>query len=330
MRTSIIACLHASILCLVFVSGVSAQTHTLTVETQGDGSGIVRDCHSASECPGERIDCGLFLDGESVLLKALPDKRSAFEGWLVNGETSVSQDLEMTQDVVVTVVFTRKIDREPPVVTLHLDREYVLPGESVMMTTTAADNVGIATFELRVNGEGIATAPGSATYTLPAVGAYEITATAKDAEGNSATATRWCYARGDAMTVSLFEGVDVERGISHRDVNYVVLTPGDMDAVRTIVRPPEADAFAFPAEADFFFSYRDRQLMFVPTNAVEIAVLKHTPYETVSAETLSDAMFLRHGDGVVVEPTDTVLLKTAEHGYAKAGAFHTNAVEWTI
>ncbi len=170
MRTSIIACLHASILCLVFVSGVSAQTHTLTVETQGDGSGIVRDCHSASECPGERIDCGLFLDGESVLLKALPDKRSAFEGWLVNGETSVSQDLEMTQDVVVTVVFTRKIDREPPVVTLHLDREYVLPGESVMMTTTAADNVGIATFELRVNGEGIATAPGSATYTLPAVG----------------------------------------------------------------------------------------------------------------------------------------------------------------
>ena len=101
----------------VFASGLSvtpciAQMRALRVEMTGTGTGAVHDCRAADDCSGGRIVCGtqcmaLYADGASVLLKAMPDADSAFSGWLVNGEPPTSNDLQMTQDVTVTAMFTR-------------------------------------------------------------------------------------------------------------------------------------------------------------------------------------------------------------------------------
>ena len=325
----------ASLLSLCAGTPLFAQTHTLQVRKTGDGSGMVRDCHSAAECLGEQIACGtqclaVFLDGESVLLKAIPDDGSVFGGWLVNGEPPVSQDIQMTQDVTVIVTFATQADTQPPVVTLNVDRDTLRPGETVAITTTAADNVGVTEFHLTVNGEEIAAAPGSTTYAPTAAGVYAIIAEARDAAGNRGTASRQLSVRGETMTVSLFEGVDMERGVSHRDLNTVTLMPGEMNAVRTIVLPQHVELFAFAPEADLYFSYRDRAIIIVPTTSAAIAVLQHTPYESVTIASLDSAAFSSDAAGRVVTPADTVLINTAEGGYAKLGHLQTNAEEWTL
>ena len=325
----------ASLLSLCAGTPLFAQTHTLQVQKTGDGSGSVRDCQSAADCPGEQIACGsrglsVYLDGESVLLKAIPDDGSVFGGWLVNGEPPASQDIQMTQDVTVSVTFTRQADTQPPVVTLNIDRDALRPGETVVITTTAADNVGVTEFHLTVNGSEIAIAPGSVTYTPTEVGVSTVTVVAQDAAGHTATATRQLYVRGDTMIVSLFEGVDVERGVNHRDLNTVTLTPGDMRAVRTVVLPQNAELFAFAPEADIYFSYRDRAIVVIPTASAAIAVLQHTPYESVTIASLDSAALSSDAAGRVITPADTVLINTAEGGYAKIGHLQANATEWTL
>ncbi len=324
-----------SLLCCLFLQTAAAQTHTLQVEKTGDGSGRVRDCQSADTCFGEQIDCGeqclaVFFDNESVLLKALPDENSLFAGWLVNNQAPVSQDIEMTQDVTVTVTFVRKTDLDPPIVTVNLDQDALLLGESVMITTTAADNTGVVEFQLAVNGEHIADTPGSVSYTPTEIGAYFVTAVASDASGNTAEAVMTGYVRGDMMTVPLFEGVDMERGLSHRDINTLIFMPGDMNAVRTILLPPGPEPFAFPPEADCYFTYREREIVIVPTASAAIAVLQDTAYDTVDASAISSAAFINEPAGVIMTTADTVLIKTTEENYAKIGNFQINGTEWTI
>lgn len=315
-------------------AAVRADAHASSAEA-GDGSGSVRDCRAAGDCSGEQIACGdtclaEVLDGASVLLNAVPDDGSAFGGWLVNGEPPASQDLQMTQDVTVTATFIKQADAQPPVVTVNIDRESLPLGGAVTISTTAADNTGVTEFHLTVNGSEIAAAPGRAIYTPTAVGEYLIAAAAQDAAGNTTTATQRLYVRGEVMTVSLFEAVDLECGVSSRDLNNVALTPGDMNAVRTVILPPESNLFAFSPDADGFFSYRDRAIMLVPIAPAALAVLRNTPYETVTAAALDSAEFSSDAAGAVITAADTALLKTAEGGYAKLGNIQINSAEWTL
>lgn len=325
----------AGVFCLCAATPLFAQTHALQVRKAGDGSGSVRDCRAAGECFGEQIACGAtclaeVLDGASVLLNAVPDDGSAFGGWLVNGEPPASQDLQMTQDVTVTATFIKQADAQPPVVTVNIDRESLPLGGVVTISTTATDNVGVTEFHLTVNGSEIAAAPGRAIYTPTAVGQYLIAATAHDAAGNTTTATQRLYVRGEVMTVSFFEAVDIERGVSYRDLNNVALAPGDMNAVRTVILPPESNLFAFSPDADGFFSFRDRAVMLVPIAPAALAVLRNTPYETVTASALDSAALSSDAAGVSVASTDTVVIKTAEGGYAKLGHLQANPAEWTL
>ncbi len=335
MPTFLKTYLSVSLIALVVGQTAFAQTHTLQVQITGDGRGVVRDCQAAERCAGDRIACGaqclaLFRDGETVLLKALPDADAAFGGWLVNGAAPASQEIQMTQDVIVTVTFTRQADVEPPVVTVRVDREDLRLGDALSITTTAADNRQVTEFQVTVNGVAIATTPGIATYTPTVSGVSTVTAGARDAAGHTTTATQHVWVRGDSMTAALFEGVDVERGVSHRDLDNVTLLPGDMNAIRTIVLPSDTELFAFPPAADFWFSYRDRAIVMVPTPAAALAVLPNTPYETVTAAALAGATCVSDLAGVVVGPADTVLVKTAEGGWAKVGQLQTNAAAWTI
>ena len=92
------------------------KSFTVSIAKTGGGSGTVKDCTSSTECPGERIDCGddcleFYVEGESVLLKAIPDPDSAFESWLVDGSTP-SGPIFVTGDLTITASFTKTADED--------------------------------------------------------------------------------------------------------------------------------------------------------------------------------------------------------------------------
>lgn len=77
--------------------------HTLTVEKDGAGDGIV---------VGSGIDCGsdcieIYREGTMIFLKAIPDADSVFDKWLVNGGP-VQGRIEIHQDTIVTAIFNSK------------------------------------------------------------------------------------------------------------------------------------------------------------------------------------------------------------------------------
>ena len=77
--------------------------YTLSVEKSGSGSGIV---------DGGGVDCGddcleVYQEGMLVFLQAEPDEESDFTGWLIDGNPLQGR-IEMTQDITVTAIFTKK------------------------------------------------------------------------------------------------------------------------------------------------------------------------------------------------------------------------------
>jgi PKD repeat protein len=78
-------------------------------------------------------------------------------------------------------------DDIPPVVNVNVDPVSVNVGETVDISITAQDNVGLCSLILTVNGEEIPyDTSGNATYVPTEEGQYTVSATATDADGNTA------------------------------------------------------------------------------------------------------------------------------------------------
>src|SRR5262249_36313153 len=82
-------------------------------------------------------------------------------------------------------------DLLPPDVTLSLSQTTAAVGDSVLITVTATDNVGVADEELLIDGAPLALdASGHATFTPTAAGIFTVRAVAHDPSGNQGEVTR--------------------------------------------------------------------------------------------------------------------------------------------
>jgi len=90
-------------------------------------------------------------------------------------------------------------DDTPPEVTLFQSLNFVYVGQSLTMWTSATDDVGVETLDLRVDDEPVALSPdGVASVSFDNPGFSDATATATDAAGNSASATATIEVLGES------------------------------------------------------------------------------------------------------------------------------------
>ncbi len=109
-----------------------------------------------------------------------------------SGDEEFSVRVTDTFGAASTQSFTVSLqgDDTPPEVTLLQSFNFVYTGQSQTLWTSATDDVGVETLDLRIDGEFVALSPdGVATVSFDNPGLYEAIATATDAAGNSASAS---------------------------------------------------------------------------------------------------------------------------------------------
>jgi RHS repeat-associated protein len=111
-------------------------------------------------------------------------------------------------------------DSTPPSITLVIVPRTVPIGDSVTITVSATDNVGVTETRLEINGTPVGLAGGSVVFTPPALGLYTAVAVARDATGNESTAT------------DTFRAVDPDADDTAPVVAF--LEPGDADVLSTL------------------------------------------------------------------------------------------------
>jgi len=88
--------------------------HSITIIKDGDGDGYVKDGDGNRYVVGDDVRVTFEADG-TIILTAVPDSDSTFDGWIVNGEycgSSTQIRLNVTDDLVVRVIFSKKTDME--------------------------------------------------------------------------------------------------------------------------------------------------------------------------------------------------------------------------
>ena len=221
-------------------------------------------------------------------------------------------------------------DVVPPVITLHVTPETIILGQSVTITTSATDNIGVTDFHLTVNGTEIATTPGTATYTPSAAGTSSVAASAKDAAGNSEAETMFFWVTGATATIPLYEGFDAEHGISDVDATVVTFTSGSMIVTDSIPYPPGmTQLFTFHEATDLHFEAANGLRLFLEPGVKGI-LLKDTRYDSVTADSLAGLTLGTWAGGTAISATDTVVFLTAEGRYFKFAYVAMNAAAWTV
>lgn len=140
-----------------------------------DADAIVKLVNTGAEQAVEADGAFAF---KRISLPALGDHAFTVIATDVAGNTTTSQQTIKRVSFVAT-------DLLRPEVTLTASNTTNTVGGAVTFTLTAADNVGIVTRELTINGQSVAVAPdGTATFTPSGPGFFTAVATAKDAAGN--------------------------------------------------------------------------------------------------------------------------------------------------
>lgn len=249
----------------------------------------------------------------------------------------------ITPGTVRTFTTVAQTDTVPPVVTLSVTPDTIVLGQSVTITTTATDNVGVTEFHLTVNGTEIATAPGTATYTPSAVGTYSALATTKDAAGNEGATTKTCLVNeappSITTAIKYYEGFDPLNGVVERDRTVLVFTPQTTTDMTDIPNIPGierfvtfSDAVAFHVE---FHKTAESSILFVTEPNVQAALLTGIAFETLSAQQVKTLAFGEWPNGHAVSSDHVVALSFTETAngtptYFKIGHFQTNLATMTI
>ncbi len=239
-----------------------------------------------------------------------------------------------TSQPIPLIVTEEMFDEDPPVVSLSVTPETILLGQSVTITTTAADNLRIAAFQLTANDVEIATTPGTITYTPSAAGVYSMTATAIDGGGNTAAANGVFWVKGETAAIPLYEGFNAEHGTSEADPKVLIFVPGAMTAVADIPVPPGiTSVFHFSESADIHFEYAHTatsELQIVLAPSVSAALLTETPYDSVTPAILANVTLEAWTTGKAITAADTVVFFTTEGRYFKLAPVAIDAAAWTV
>ncbi len=274
---------------------------------------------------GTASDYGHTLTG-MLEWEAAPEQIGTHEV-VVQAEDDDGQTAEQTFTLTVTdAVF----DQADPVVTLAFEPEVMLLGESVVITSTAADNIGVLDFALIINEQKVSTSPGTFTYTPPETGRYRVVVIAQDAGGNTDLKRASFWVKDVSAAIKLYEGFDAERGFSQSDATLMTFTSAPMTDTTTIPLPPGVTRLVtFGPSADVHFEAANG-LRLVLEPGVTGVLLPDTNYAGVTAETLSTVSLTAWPDGQPVTETDTVVLKTADGTVFKFGNMTVNPEAWTV
>jgi len=166
--------------------------HTLTVTTNGTGSGTVTSSPVGIDCGS---DCGeTFADGTPVTLTANPAAGSTFAGW--SGACSADPcSVIMNEDRSVTATFNLgPVNHPPDAVDDSLTTDQGTPGQVNVLANDSdpdGDTLTVTASTNGAHGTVSCTATGSCTYTPDAgfSGSDSFTYTVSDGHGGTDTAT---------------------------------------------------------------------------------------------------------------------------------------------
>lgn len=238
----------------------------------------------------------------------------------------------LTAEQTFTLTVTdATFDRVAPSVTLSIDPDIAMRGESVVISSAATDNLGVIDFALIINDDKVATSPGALTYAPPKTGRYRVVALAQDAGGNTDLVRASFWVKDVSATIPLYEGFDAERGFSQADPTLMTFTSAPMTDTTTIPLPPGVTRLVtFGPSADVHFEAANGVRMALEPG-VTGALLPNTAYQDVSDATLSSLALTAWGDeGHAITPNDTVVIHTADGGIFKFGNMTVNSEAWTV
>ena len=122
----------------------ASATHTLTIQKQGSGDGMVWTVPAGITC-GDQCSAG-FPSGTSVTLNALSDPGSAFDGW-TGGGTCGNGEFSFTMDSAVTVKATFNIDSDGDGISDGVENNGPDSGDGNLNSTQDAFEGNVATFQ---------------------------------------------------------------------------------------------------------------------------------------------------------------------------------------
>ena len=234
-------------------------------------------------------------------------------------------------------------DVVPPVITLNVAPETIILGQSVTITTSATDNIGVTDFHLTVNGTEIATTPGTATYTPSAAGTSSVTASAKDAAGNEGTATGTILVNEGPPPITAamkyYEGFDPLNGVVERDRTVLVFTPQTRSEMTNIPTIPGIERFvSFSDAVAFHFAFQktaESAILFITEPTANAALLTGVAFETLSAQDVAAVSFEAWPTGRAVSSNHVVALlftdaSTGAPTYFKIGHFKEDLAAMTV
>ena len=234
---------------------------------------------------------------------------------------------------------------ERPLVRLSLDPSLLLLGESVAISSSATDDVGVTEFHVTVNDVEIASAPGDVTFTPSAAGEYEITALAKDADGNLDLRALTLFVNDPASpsvtSVRWYEGFQPLTGRTERDPNVMIFLPQKRTEMSSASFPGDAPPkLRLSSLAAFHFIFQragttGSAAVLVTEPGVTAALLTGRTFESVTGADASAAVFEAWPEGQPVTAAHVALLRmrdaeTGEVTYIKIGKFREDLEEMRV
>ncbi len=226
--------------------------------------------------------------------------------------------------------FTTMIDNLAPRVTLDLDHREIYLGQPATIYTSARDNGQVVEFHLTIDGKEIATAPGTQSYTPSATGSFELRASATDSEGNVGNVRKTLFVvelpLPATKTMRFYEGFDPETKALERDRTVLIFTPEMRENMSEISFAPELEQnLRFPEGVSWYFTFRNRAVVMVPTAGRQAALFTNRAFESITAAEAASAVYEEWPEGHGLGANDTVVIRRKSryliggYSYVKVG-----------
>jgi len=224
-------------------------------------------------------------------------------------------------------------DLLPPDITLAIDKERILLGESARIDFSVEDAVEVASFSLRINDNPVPTDAGTMVLTPDTPGKYLIRADAEDRTGNKTWTFAVLWVCSPSVTVKFYQGFDADHGTSESDPQILFFLPNSPDAVTQTAIPADIDQqLQFNNAVEFHLAYAPESehgvRLFLNDEAKGI-ISKATAYDSVTAAPSVETL-TTWTDGRLIAPDDTLILLTAEGRVFKMGNLRKTPSAWTV
>ena len=237
--------------------------------------------------------------------------------------------------------FTTTGDTLAPTVTLDLDYRNIYLGQAVTIYTTAEDNGNVAEFHLTADATELATMPGTQRYTPSVAGTTVLTASAKDNAGNVKSATKTLLVselpQSATKALRFYEGLNPATGSVERDQTVLIFTPEMRENMSEISFDPELEqGLRFPEGVSWYFTFRNRSVVVVPTAGRQIALFINRAFESLSVAEVVSATYEECPEGRALGKNDTVVIRRKSRrlkggfSYVKIGGVQSDLPAMTV